>query len=301
VTSLSAHDLRVPPIDAVALETRAAELATRSIKKGAKERGLKLVVSMIDLTTLEGQDSPGKVRSVCSKARRPLPERSDVPAVAAVCVYPDLVSTAVAALRGSKVKVASVATGFPSGRTSLSIKLEETRRAVGEGAVEIDMVIDRGAFLAGRYGQVFDEICQVKAACGAAHLKVILETGELRTYDNVRRACRIAMLADADVVKTSTGKVAPAATLPIVLLMLEAVRDHYLETGRLVGVKAAGGIRTAKDALRYLVLVNETVGDLWLTPAAFRFGASTLLNDVLMQLQRLRSGTYQRGEDFSKD
>ena len=301
MTTLSANDLRVPPIDAVALETRAAELATRSLKKDTKERGLKLVVSMIDLTTLEGQDSPGKVRNLCSKARHPLPERADIGSVAAVCVYPDLVPVAVKALRGSTVKVASVATGFPSGRTSLDLKLEETRRAVGEGADEIDMVIDRGAFLAGRYGQVFDEICQIKAACGNAHLKVILETGELRTYDNVRLACRIAMLADADCVKTSTGKVPSAATLPIVLLMLEAVRDHYLETGRFVGVKAAGGIRTAKDALRYLVLVNETVGDLWLTPAAFRFGASTLLNDVLMQLQRLRSGTYQRGEDFSKD
>ncbi len=301
MTTLSASDLRVPPIDAVALETRAAELATRSIKKDAKERGLKLAVSMIDLTTLEGQDSPGKVRALCNKARHPLPERKDIGPVAAVCVYPDLVPVAVEALRGSGVKVASVATGFPSGRTSLDLKVEETRRAVDAGADEIDMVIDRGAFLAGRYGQVFDEICQVKAACGRAHLKVILETGELRTYDNVRLACRIAMLADADTVKTSTGKVAPASTLPVVLLMLEAVRDHFLETGRLVGVKAAGGIRTAKDALRYLVLVNETVGDRWLTPDAFRFGASTLLNDVLMQLQRLRSGTYQRGEDFSKD
>jgi deoxyribose-phosphate aldolase len=300
-TTLTSADLRVPPVDAVALETRAAELSTRSLKKDAKRVGLDLVVAMTDLTTLEGQDSPGKVRSLCAKARHPLPGRSDVGPVAAVCVYPDLVPVAAAALAGSKVQVAAVATGFPSGRTALEVKLEETRRAVRDGAHEIDMVIDRGAFLAGRYGAVFDEICRVKEACGDSHLKVILETGELATYDNVRLACRIAMLAGGDCVKTSTGKVAPAATLPVVLLMLEAVRDFFLETGRVVGVKAAGGIRTAKDALRYLVLVNETAGDLWLSPATFRFGASTLLNDVLMQLERLRSGTYQRSDDFSRD
>jgi deoxyribose-phosphate aldolase len=299
--TLTAADLRVPPTDQVALDTRAAELATRSIKKRAKEHGLRMVVAMTDLTTLEGQDSPGKVRNLCAKAMRPLPGREDVPAVAAVCVYPDLVRVAVEALRGSRVAVAAVATGFPSGRTAVELKLEETRRAVGDGAAEIDMVIDRGAFLAGHYGAVFDEVCRVKEACGSALLKVILETGELKTYDNVRRACRIALLAGADFLKTSTGKVAPAATLPVVLLMLEAARDHYLDTGRVVGVKAAGGIRTAKDALRYLVLVNETAGDLWLRPEKFRFGASTLLNDVLMQLERLRSGAYQRPEDFSKD
>lgn len=299
--SLSAHDLRVPPVDAVALETRAQELATRSIKKAAKEQGLRMAVAMTDLTTLEGQDSPGKVRTLCAKARHPLPSRPDVGPVAAVCVYPDLVAVARDALAGSGVQVASVATGFPSGRTSLELKLAETRDAVAAGATEIDMVIDRGAFLAGRMGAVFDEVCRVKEACGEAHLKVILETGELRTYDNVRLACRIAMLAGADFVKTSTGKVAPAATLPVVLLMLEAVRDYYLETGRPVGVKAAGGIRHAKDALRYLVLVNETAGDLWLTPERFRFGASSLLNDVLMQLERLRTGTYQRADDFGLD
>ncbi len=298
--AFTASELRVPPVDAVALETRAAELATRSLKKDTKEKGLRLVVAMIDLTTLEGQDSPGKVRNLCGKAMHPLPGR-DVGSVAAVCVYPDLVSVAVEALRGSKVNVAAVATGFPSGRTALPIKLDETRRAVEAGAHEIDMVIDRGAFLAGRYGQVFDEICQVKEACGRAHLKVILETGELRTYDNVRLASRIAMLAGGDFIKTSTGKVTPASTLPVVLLMLECVRDFYLETGRVVGVKAAGGIRAAKDALRYLVVVNETAGDLWMTPDTFRFGASTLLNDVLMQLERLRTGSYQRGDDFSKD
>ena len=297
----ASSDLRVPPVDAVALETRASELGTRSLKKDAKRVGLELVVRMIDLTTLEGQDSPGKVRNLCAKARHPLVGRTDTGPVAAVCVYPDLVPVAAAALAGSAVKVAAVATGFPAGRTSLDVKLSETERAVADGAQEIDMVIDRGAFLAGRYGQVFDEICKVKEACGAAHLKVILETGELRTYDNVRLASRIAMLAGADFIKTSTGKVAPASTPAVVLLMLECVRDFFLETGRVVGVKAAGGIRTAKDALRYLVLVNETAGDLWLTPATFRFGASTLLNDVLMQLERLRTGTYQRTDDFSKD
>jgi deoxyribose-phosphate aldolase len=299
-TRILPADFRVPPVDAIALETRAAELATRSIKRDAKRRGIELLISMIDLTTLEGMDSPGKVRALCAKARWPLPGRA-VPAVAAVCVYPDLVPVAAAALRGSGVAVAAVATGFPSGRTSLEVKLAETQRAVADGAGEIDMVIDRGAFLAGRYGQVFDEICRVKEACGEAHLKVILETGELRTYDNVRRACRIALLAGADFLKTSTGKVPVAATRPVVLLMLEAVRDHYLETGRAVGVKAAGGIRAAKDALRYLVLVNETVGDGWLTPARFRIGASSLLNDLLMQWMKVESGAYQRPQDFSQD
>jgi deoxyribose-phosphate aldolase len=293
-------DFRVPPVDAVALETRAQELATRSIKKDAKRRGLEMVVAMTDLTTLEGMDSPGKVRALCRKALVPLAGHP-IPPVAAVCVYPDLVPVAVEALSGSHVAVASVATAFPSGRAPIADKLADVRFAVEHGAGEIDMVIDRGAFHAGRYGQVFDEICRVKEACGAAHLKVILETGELRTYDNVRRACRIALLAGADFVKTSTGKVTPASTLPVVLLMLEAVRDHYLETGRIVGVKAAGGIRTAKDALRYLVLVHETVGDLWLTPERFRFGASSLLNDVLMQWVRLSTGVYQRPEDFSED
>lgn len=299
--TLRAVEFRVPPVDAVALETRAADLATRSIKKKAKVQGLSLAISMMDLTTLEGMDSPGKVRQLCQKAMRPLPQRSDVPACAAVCVYPDLVAVAVEALRGSSVQVASVATGFPAGRTDRATKLREVELAVAAGATEIDMVIDRGAFLAGRYGLVFDEICAVKAACGPAHLKVILETGELKTYDNIRRACRIALLAGGDFLKTSTGKVTPASTLPVVLLMLEVVRDHCLETGQLVGVKAAGGIRTAKDALRYLVLVAETCGDLWLTPKMFRFGASSLLNDVLLQLEKERTGRYQRPTDFSSD
>ncbi len=294
-------ELRVPPIDQVAVDSRVAELATRSIKKEAKRQGLLMAVRMTDLTTLEGQDSPGKVRNLCQKAMHPLAGRTDIPSVAAICVYPDLVAVAAKALAGSGVAVASVATGFPSGRTSMDLKIEETRRAVEAGASEIDMVIDRGAFLVGEYGKVFDEICQVKEACGEAHLKVILETGELATYDNVRRACRVALLAGADFLKTSTGKIKPASTRPIILVMLESVRDHYLETGRVVGVKAAGGIKNAKDALRYLVIVNETVGDLWMSPEYFRFGASSLLNDVLMQLVRLDTGVYQRPEDFSKD
>ena len=292
---------RVAPVDAVQLETRAQELGTRSIKQKSKVEGLRLAIAMMDLTTLEGMDSPGKVRQLCAKARQPMPLRDDIPSCAAVCVYPDLVPIAVEALRGSSVQVASVATGFPSGRTDLETKLRETRLAVAAGATEIDMVIDRGAFLAGRHGFVHDEIVAIKDACGDAHLKVILETGELKTYDNVRRACAIALAAGADFLKTSTGKVTPASTLPVVLLMLEAARDHYLATGRLVGVKAAGGIRTSKDALKYLVLVNETCGDLWMTPQMFRFGASSLLNDVLMQLEKERQGRYQRPVDFSVD
>ncbi len=297
----SPTEFRVPPVDAVQLETRAQELGTRSIKQKAKVQGLQLAIRMMDLTTLEGMDSPGKVRQLCAKARQPMPGRPEIPSCAAVCVYPDLVSVAVEALRGSSVQVASVATGFPSGRTDRATKLRETELAVAAGATEIDMVIDRGAFLAGRYGHVYDEIVAIKQACGRAHLKVILETGELKTYDNVRRACRIALLAGGDFLKTSTGKVTPASTLPVVLLMLEAVRDHYLETGQMVGVKAAGGIRTSKDALKYLVLVNETCGDLWMSPAWFRFGASSLLTDVLMQLEKERSGRYQRANDFSVD
>jgi len=301
MTSPPRAAFQVPPVDAVALETRAADLATRSIKRESKVRGLALTVSMIDLTTLEGMDSPAKVRHLCSKAVRPLPSRPELPSCAAVCVYPDLVPVAVDATAGSGVQVASVATGFPAGRTDRRTKLREVAAAVKAGATEVDMVIDRGAFLTGRDVRVCDEVRAVKDACGEAHLKVILETGELQTYDNVRRACRIAMLGGADFVKTSTGKVAPASTRPVVLLMLEAVRDYYLETGRMVGVKAAGGIRAAKDALRYLVLVNETCGDRWMTPEWFRFGASSLLNDVLMQLEKLRTGTYQRPTDFSRD
>jgi len=291
----------LPLVDAIALETRAADLATRSIKHAAKQQGLRLAVSMMDLTTLEGADTPGKVRSLCSKARQPLAGRADIPACAAVCVYPDLVPVAVAALAGSGVQVASVATGFPAGRTDRATKLREVELAVAAGATEIDMVIDRGAFLAGQFAEVHDEIAAVKAACGKAHLKVILETGELRSYDRIRAAGLVALAAGADFLKTSTGKVAPASTLPVVLLLLEMVRDHYLSTGRMVGVKAAGGIRTAKDALRYLVLVHETCGDLWLSPQWFRFGASSLLNDVLMQLEKGRMGVYQRPRDFSAD
>ena len=294
-------EFRTRPVDAVALETRAAELATRSIKRDAKRRGLELVLSMIDLTTLEGRDTPGKVRALCRKARAPWPHDPPAPPVAAICVYPDLVATAVDALAGSDVAVASVATHFPAGRAPLEQKLLDVRSAVRAGASEIDMVIDRGAFLAGRLDQVFDEIVAVKEACGDAHLKVILETGELGDYDRILRASRLAILGGADFIKTSTGKVSPASTRPTVLLMLEAVRDHYLETGQKVGVKAAGGIRTAKDALRYLVLVNETCGDLWLDAAGFRFGASSLLNDVLMQWARLTTGVYARAEDFSVD
>lgn len=299
--AVSPTEFRVPPVDAVQLETRAQELATRSIKKEAKVQGLMLAVSMVDLTTLEGRDSPGKVRQMCQKAMRPLASRPDVPSVAAVCVYPDLVEIAARTVAGSGVAVASVATGFPSGRTDRATKLRETELAVAQGATEIDMVIDRGAFLSGRYGEVYEEICAIKEVCGEAHLKVILETGELVTYDNVRRASRIAMLAGADFIKTSTGKVPKASTLPVVLLMLESVRDHYLETGRQIGVKAAGGIRSAKDALRYLVMVNETCGDRWLSPDWFRFGASTLLNDLLMQIEKQRTGSYQKPHDFSLD
>jgi deoxyribose-phosphate aldolase len=288
-------------VDQVGVEARAATLATRSIKTTAKAFALDLAIRMIDLTTLEGQDTPGKVRALCAKGRRPDPTDASCPPVAAVCVYGDLVETAVEALAGSDVKVAAVATAFPSGRAPLDVKLEDVRAAVDAGADEIDMVIDRGAFLAGRYLDVYDEVVATKEACGDAHLKVILETGELATYDNVRRASWLAMLAGADVIKTSTGKVSPAATLPVTLVMLEAVRDFRSQTGRLVGVKAAGGIRNAKDAIRYLVLVNETCGDDWLTPDAFRFGASSLLNDLLMQRQKLATGRYAGPDYFTLD
>jgi deoxyribose-phosphate aldolase len=291
----------LPGVDQVGVEARAATLATRSIKTTAKQFALDLATSMIDLTTLEGQDTPGKVRALCAKGRRPDPTDPSCPPVAAICVYGDLVEAAVDALAGSPVKVAAVATAFPSGRAPLDVKLEDVRAAVDAGADEIDMVIDRGAFLAGRYLDVYDEIVATKEACGDAHLKVILETGELATYDNVRRASWLAMLAGGDVIKTSTGKVSPAATLPVTLVMLEAVRDFRAQTGRLVGVKAAGGIRSAKDAVRYLVLVNETCGDDWLTPDAFRFGASSLLNDLLMQRQKLATGRYAGPDYFTLD
>jgi deoxyribose-phosphate aldolase len=287
----------LPGVDQVGVEQRAAALATRSIKKAAKRWALDTAISMVDLTTLEGADTRGKVRALAAKAKRPDPERPDTPHVAAVCVYPDLVATAVEALAGSGVRVASVATGFPAGRTGREVKLADTRIAVDAGADEIDMVIDRGAFLEGRYGAVFEEIQAVKAACGGAHLKVILETGELATYDNVRRASWLALLAGGDFIKTSTGKVSPAATLPVTHVMLQAVRDWYTRTGRLRGVKPAGGIRTAKDAIRYLVAVHEVAGEEWLTPELFRFGASSLLNDLLLQRRTQLDGHYS-GPDY---
>ena len=289
------------PVDQVGIEERAASLARRSIKKAAKREGIRLAISMLDLTTLEGKDSEGKVRQLCRKAIRPLPEDPTVPHVAAVCVYPNLVPVAKDALSGSGVKVASVATGFPAGQVPLSVKLEDVASAVLMGADEIDMVIDRGAFLSGEHAKVTEEIVAVKAACGPAHLKVILETGELETYDNVRRASDLAMAAGADFIKTSTGKVAPAATPAVVLVMLEAIRDYYLATGRRVGMKPAGGIKTSKQALHLLVLVKETLGDAWLTPDLFRIGASTLANDLLMQLAKEATGRYQSEDYFTKD
>src|SRR5438309_8800949 len=272
----------LPGVDRVGAEARAAMLASRSIKTTAKQWALDAAISMIDLTTLEGQDTPGKVRALCAKAKRPDPADPTAPRVAAVCVYPDLAYVAAAELKGSGVHVASVATAFPSGRTSLEVKLADVKYAIAAGADEVDMVIDRGAFLAGDYQLVFEEIAAVKQACGEAHLKVILETGELVTLDNVRRASWLAMLAGADFIKTSTGKVTPAATLPVTLVMLEAVRDFRETHGRQVGVKPAGGIRTAKDAIRYLVLVNETVGEAWLTTELIRLSASLLHNALHM-------------------
>ena len=277
----------------------AASFAKRSIKASAKLQGLKLTVAMMDLTTLEGKDTPGKVAYLCRKALRPIAREFDVPSCAAVCVYPNMVRYARRFLGdNSPVKTASVATGFPSGQFPLRTKLEETRRAAGEGADEIDMVIDRGAFLAGEYAKVFDEIAKVKEACACAHLKVILETGELVTYDNVRRASDLAMEAGADFIKTSTGKVNPAATPGVTLVMLEAIRDRFFATGRRIGMKPAGGIRTARQALAYLAMLAETLGDDWLTPDLFRFGASTLLNDVLMQIVKTTDGGYQSPDYF---
>ncbi len=288
-------------VDEVGAEARAASLFTRSIKTTAKAWAIDMAIRMVDLTTLEGADTPGKIRSLCAKAMRPDPGDASVPPVAAVCVYPDLVGIAVEALRGSPVAVASVATAFPSGRASLATKLSDVREGVAAGAGEIDMVIDRGAFLAGRYLQVFDEIVAVKAACGSAHLKVILETGELVTLDNVRRASWLALLAGGDFVKTSTGKVSPAATPPVALVMLQAVRDFAAATGDVRGVKLAGGIRSSKDAVRYLVMVNEVAGDRWLGPDLFRFGASSLLNDLLLQRHKLATGAYDGADYVSVD
>jgi deoxyribose-phosphate aldolase len=290
----------LPGVDQVGVEHRVAKLGTRSLKKDTKLWGLDLAIRAVDLTTLEGADTPGKVRSLCAKARRPDPADPDCPSVAAVCVYPDRVGDAADALAGTGIHIASVATAFPSGRASLDIKLADTRDAIEAGADEIDMVIDRGAFLAGDYGRVFEEIVQIKRTCDEVgdevdrdvHLKVILETGELRTYDNVRRASWLAMAAGGDVIKTSTGKVAPASTLPVTAVMLQAVRDFHALTGEFRGVKSAGGIRTAKDALKYLVLVHEIAGPDWLHPDRFRFGASSLLNDLLMQRGKQRTGHY---------
>ncbi|HZZ96133.1 MAG TPA: deoxyribose-phosphate aldolase [Jatrophihabitantaceae bacterium] len=288
----------LPGVDQVGAEARAAGLATRSIKTSAKAWAIDTAIAMVDLTTLEGADTPGKVRSLCAKAMRPDPGDVSVPPVAAVCVYPDLVATAVDALRGSSVQIASVATAFPSGRASLETKLHDVRDAVAAGATEIDMVIDRGAFLAGHYLQVFDEIVATKAACGGdAHLKVILETGELATLDNARRAAWLALLAGGDFIKTSTGKVTPAATPPVALVMLQAVRDFADLTGDVRGVKLAGGIRTSKEAVRYLVMVNEVAGEQWLDPRLFRFGASSLLNDLLQQRHKMATGAYD-GPDY---
>lgn len=289
-----------PPIDQVGVEERIARLGKRSIKTESKMAALKLAISMCDLTTLEARDTEGKVIQLCNKAMRPHVSL-DVPSVAAVCVYPNMVRIAKKCLEGSKVKVASVATAFPSGMSNLKFKLDETKYAVNEGADEIDMVISRGHFLAGDYNYVFDEIAAVKNACAEAHLKVILETGELSTLDNVRRASDIAMYAGADFIKTSTGKVQPAATLPVTCVMLEAIRDFYFRENKMIGMKPAGGIATSKLAIQYLVLVRETLGNAWLTPDWFRFGASSLVNDLLMQIKKQETGVYQSADYFSKD
>jgi deoxyribose-phosphate aldolase len=287
----------LPGVDPVGLEQRSAALATRSIKKDSKRQAIDLAISMVDLTTLEGADTAGKVRSLCAKGRRPDPDHPDGPTVAAVCVYPDMVAHAVPHLAGTGVGIASVATAFPAGRSSLAVKLADTRLALESGADEIDMVIDRGAMLTGNYGLVFDEIAAVKEVCGDTVLKVILETGELGTYDTVRRACWLALLAGGDFIKTSTGKINPAATLPVTQVMLQAVRDFHAETGERRSVKAAGGIRTTKDAIKFLVSVREVAGPEWLSPRYFRFGASGLLNDLLMQRRTQTDGHYS-GPDY---
>ena len=292
---------RVGAVDAVAVEERAATLAKRSIKREAKVFALELAIRMMDLTTLEGADTPGKVAALASKAVRPDPTDASIPSVAALCVYPNLVPPAVERLRGTGVKVASVATAFPSGQAPTHLKVAEVRDVVEMGADEVDMVIDRGAFLSGRYAKVYDEVVQVKEACGEAHLKVILEVAELGTYDNVRRASLLAIAGGADFIKTSTGKLPGAATLPVTLVMLEAIRDVHDETGRMVGMKPAGGIRTAKQAVQYLVQLYETLGADWLTPDLYRLGASSLLNDVLMQLRKERTGAYQSPDYFTVD
>ncbi len=293
---------RLGSVDAVALEERAAALATRSIKREAKLFALDLAIRMMDLTTLEGADTPGKVAALSSKGIRPDPSDLNIPSVAAICVYPNLVPYALERTRGTSVKVAGVATAFPSGQSPIDVKLAEVRDVVDAGAHEVDMVIDRGAFLSGRYAQVYDEIVRVKEICaGRAHLKVILETGELGTYDNVRRASLLAIAGGADFIKTSTGKLPTSATLPVALCMLEVIRDVHEETGRVVGMKVAGGIRQSKQAVQFLVQVHETLGLAWLTPDRYRIGASTLLNDVLMQIRKERTGRYQNPDYFTVD
>jgi deoxyribose-phosphate aldolase len=292
---------RIGSVDAVALEERAATLAKRSIKREAKLFALDLAVRMMDLTTLEGADTPGKVSALTSKGIRPDPADATVPSVAAICVYPNLVPTALERTRGTSVKVASVATAFPSGQAPIDVKVAEVRDVIEMGADEVDMVIDRGAFLSGRYAKVYDEIVKVKEAAGDTHVKVILETGELGTYDNVRRASLLAIAGGADFIKTSTGKLPSAATLPVTLVMLEAIRDVYEETGRRVGMKPAGGIRHAKQAVQYLVQLHETLGPEWLTPDLYRLGASSLLNDVLMQIRKEKTGRYQSPDYFTVD
>jgi len=294
-------DFKTVPVDEVGVEERVARLNRRSIKKESKMQALKLALSMIDLTTLEGKDSPGKVIQLCSKARTPHAGMPGLPHVAAVCVYPTMAGIAKKELENTGIHVASVATAFPSGMASIKNKIDDTKYAVDQGADEIDMVISRGEFLKGNFSYVFDEIATIKEACGDAHLKVILETGELLTYENVRKASDIAMLAGADFIKTSTGKISPAATQPVTLVMLEAIRDYYLKTGKKTGMKPAGGIRKAKEALQYLVLVKETLGAGWLTPDLFRFGASSLTNDLLMQIRKQETGVYQSAYYFSND
>ncbi len=289
------------PIDHVAVEERVSRLNKRSIKKESKVQALKLALSMMDLTTLEGKDSVGKVIQLCQKAKLPYAPMPELPTVAAVCVYPTMVKVAKENVRGSGINVASVATAFPSGMAPLSVRIDDTKFAVDEGADEVDMVISRGAFLSGEFQKVYDEIAAIKDACGKAHLKVILETGELHTYENVRKASDIAMEAGADFIKTSTGKISPAATQPVTLVMLEAIRDYYYKTGKMIGMKPAGGIRTAKQAIQYLVLVKETLGAAWLNKDYFRFGASSLANDVLMQIVKQSTGQYQSADYFSVD
>lgn len=301
-STVSMPDLsQSPTIDQVGVEERAARFQTRSIKKSSKMEALKLTLSMIDLTTLAGSDSPGKVKQLCNKAKHPHDAVPGLPTVAAICVYPAMVAIAKKALEGSGVHLASVATGFPAGQVPLKVKLDDTKQAVADGADEIDMVISRGEFLRGNYEYVFDEIMKVKEACGKAHLKVILETGELCTYDNVRKASDLAMHAGADFIKTSTGTISPAATLPVTLVMLEAIRDFYYATGKMIGMKPAGGIKNSKLALHYLVAVRETLGQAWLSPDWFRFGASSLANDVLMQIVKQQTGSYQSADYFSLD